>query len=159
MNEKPYIEYKGKKYEFEANFSLKKQFDKDNKEMAMKIVKKGDIKNKQKDIAELEKFVKENPNITIDDLSKDSEMLDKLEKLYDLTNDFNNSEFYEKYCFEMLENKYNINKETFEDMLNCFADDYGIEYVYVLLQKVCEKVFTQQVGEKNKKPLPDWMQN
>ena len=57
----------------------------------------------------------------------------------------------------MINNKYNISKLEFEEMLEGFADEYGIEYVDILLQKVCEKVFTQVVEKKEKKTLPSWM--
>ena len=81
----------------------------------------------------------------------------ELAELVSLTEKLTLTDLYEKYCFKMLENKYNITRETFEKMLEGFAEEYGFEFVDILLQKVCEKVFTR-VAENKKKPLPSWIE-
>ena len=58
----------------------------------------------------------------------------------------------------MLNNKYGISKLEFEELLEGFADEYGYEYVDIMLQKVCEKVFIKVVEKKEKKTLPSWME-
>ena len=136
-NEKPYIEHNGTTYEFEASFKLQREY---NKEMQNKLEE-----NKDKDI----------------ELLKDKDLMNKLSEVVELTSNLDFSSTYEKYCFKMLNEKYNITKEEFETMLEEFGNEYGIEYVDIMLQKVCEKVFTR-MGEKketSKKPLPKFMIN
>ena len=46
-NEKPYIEYNGEKYEFEANFTLKRNYDKDFKKAVQDLFLNGGISKNQ----------------------------------------------------------------------------------------------------------------
>ena len=46
INEKPYIEYNGEKYEFEANFTLKREYDKEIQNEYQKSLSKA-LKNKE----------------------------------------------------------------------------------------------------------------
>lgn len=155
-NEKPYLEYQGTKYEFEANFRLKREYDKEIKaEYTKAITSNFKTKEELEVLKELQEFVENNKEITPEQL--DEEMIEKLTKAEKLINSISLTSIYENYCFKMLNNKYNISKLEFEEMLEGFADEYGIEYVDILLQKVCEKVFTQVVEKKEKKALPSWM--
>ena len=157
MNVKPYIEYKDEIYEFEANNSLKRAYQRDRKKLTVKYfananLSEADIKN----LDELQKLISEKEDITFNDL--DDKTKAKLSKSYDVLIDFDLSELNEKYCYEMLKNKYDITKDVWEDMLEGLSSDYGYEFVDLFLQKVCDNVFTQVAEKKKeKKALPSWM--
>lgn len=156
--ETPNIEYQGKIYEFKANFELKLNFNKEVKLLTQK--KSLEIKNnfsndELKAFEKLEKLVVSG-KITEEVLEKDEELQKEISRFSDLLNALDTSDIAYKYCYLMLKNRYGISEETFEDMLNDFANDYGIDNVSLMLSKVIEKVFTQQV-EESKKPLPTWM--
>lgn len=155
-NEKPYLEYQGIKYEFEANFRLKRDYDKEVKsEYQNAILKNFKSKEELELLKELQEFAEQNKTLNPEEL--DEEKISKLLQAEKLINSISLTTIYEKYCYKMLENKYKISINEFNAMLEAFADDYGIEYVDILLQKVCEKVFTPVVEKKEKKTLPSWM--
>ena len=119
-----------------------------------------ETKEKLEDIKEFQKKLEENKDKDIE-LLKDKDLMNKLSEVVELTSNLDFSSTYEKYCFKMLNEKYNITQEEFEEILEGFGNEYGIEYVDIMLQKVCEKVFTR-MGEKkqpSKKPLPKFMIN
>lgn len=160
-NEKPYIEHNGTIYEFEASFKLQREYNKEMQNNVFKALKNSGIdENKFEDIKEFQKIFEENKEKNVD-LFKNEELLNKMSEITELISKLDFTSTYEKYCFKMLNAKYDITKEEFEEMLEGFGNEYGIEYVDIMLQKVCEKVFTQK-GEKkqpSKKPLPKFMIN
>ena len=152
--EKPYIEYNGQKYEFEANFTLKRNYDKDFKNTLKDLFLSNEIS--QNDYSKIQKYQKkvlEKEINSFEDLT--DEMKKELADMLNITEKLSLTNLYEKYCFEMLKQKYDIDYETFQKMLEDFAEEYGYDYVDILLQKVCEKVFTRVVEKK--KTLPSWM--
>ena len=57
----------------------------------------------------------------------------------------------------MLNKSYGMKREEFNELLEGLAKEYGLSFVDTLVQKVCEKVFTQPVeNEKQKQALPNW---
>lgn len=160
-NERPYIEHNGTTYEFEASFKLQREYNKEMQKNVIKAINDSGIdESKLEDIKDFQKKLEENKDKDIE-LLKDKDLMNKLSEVVELTSNLDFSSTYEKYCFKMLNEKYNITKEEFETMLEEFGNEYGIEYVDILLQKVCEKVFTQ-AGEKkaqSKKALPKFMIN
>ena len=160
-NERPYIEHNGTTYEFEASFKLQREYNKEMQNNVIKAINDSGIdESKLEDIKELQKKLEENKDKDIE-LLKDKDLMNKLSEVVELTSNLDFSSIYEKYCFKMLNEKYNITKEEFDTMLEEFGNEYGIEYVDIMLQKVCEKVFTR-MGEKkqpSKKPLPKFMIN
>lgn len=161
-NERPYIEHNGTTYEFEASFKLQREYNKEMQNNVFKALKNSGIdEEKFENIKDFQKKFEENKEKNIDDLFKDEELLNKMSEITELISKLDFTSTYEKYCFKMLNAKYNITKEEFDTMLEGFGNEYGIEYVDIMLQKVCEKVFTR-MGEKkqtSKKPLPKFMIN
>ena len=160
-NEKPYIEHNGTTYEFEASFKLQREYNKEMQNNVIKAINESGIdEEKLEDIKNFQKKLEENKDKDIE-LLKDKDLMNKLSEVVELTSNLDFSATYEKYCFKMLNAKYNITQEEFDTMLEEFGNEYGIEYVDIMLQKVCEKVFTR-MGEKkepSKKPLPKFMIN
>lgn len=160
-NERPYIEHNGTTYEFEASFKLQREYNKEMQNNVIKAINDSGIdESKLEDIKEFQKKLEENKDKDIE-LLKDKDLMNKLSEVVELTSNLDFSSTYEKYCFKMLNAKYNITQEEFDTMLEEFGNEYGIEYVDIMLQKVCEKVFTR-MGEKkqpSKKPLPKFMIN
>ena len=160
-NERPYIEHNGTTYEFEASFKLQREYNKEMQKNVNKAINDSGIdESKLEDIKEFQKKLEENKDKDIE-LLKDKDLMNKLSEVVELTSNLDFSSTYEKYCFKMLNAKYNITQEEFDTMLEEFGNEYGIEYVDIMLQKVCEKVFTR-MGEKkqpSKKPLPKFMIN
>ena len=155
-NEKPYIEHNGTKYEFEASFTLKRQFDKETKEEYRKIMIDNNInENEIKKIQELQKFVEENQDLNIESL--DEEMTSKLLSIQEVVMKLNINHLYEKYCYLMLRAKYDISITEWEEILEGLAEDYGFDFIDKFTQKVCEKVFMKKEEKKEKKTLPSWM--
>lgn len=158
-NERPYIEHNGTTYEFEASFKLQREYNKEMQKNVIKAINDSGIdEEKLENIKDFQKKLEEK---NIDDLFKDEELLNKTSEITELISKLDFTSTYEKYCFKMLNEKYNITKEEFDTMLEEFGNEYGIEYVDIMLQKVCEKVFTR-MGEKkqpSKKPLPKFMIN
>lgn len=156
-NNKPYIEYNNKKYEFNANWKLKKEFNKSIQNAYANI--RLSLTDEELNVfEEVKKFTEEHPTLKENDLmALPKEMKEKYIKLLNTMQSIDLSSIYEEYCFKMLNEEYQITKEEFEEILNNFSEEYGFEYVEILLQKVCEKVFTQVVEKKEKKPLPEWM--
>ena len=166
---KPYIEYKGKTYEFEANFELQKNFKKEyrkllsNKKSNLMSAFENDEYNMneiavvQKEMEELKKELdsKHLPKEETEKLieQKTFEILSKYPKVLKLlTNDNdsnleNSEELNEKYCRLMFERKYQNEKEIFDEMINEICIDKGIEYVEQLFSSIIETVFTSVVRE------------
>ena len=160
-NERPYIEHNGTTYEFEASFTLQREYNKEMQKNVIKAINNSGIdENKLEEIKKFQKLLEGNKDKDID-LLKNEELINKMTEIAELISNLDFTSTYEKYCFKMLNAKYNITKEEFDTMLEEFGNEYGIEYVDIMLQKVCEKVFTR-MGEKkqpSKKPLPKFMIN
>ena len=160
-NERPYIEHNGTTYEFEASFTLQREYNKEMQKNVIKAINNSGIdENKLEEIKKFQKLLEGNKDKDID-LLKNEELINKMTEIAELISNLDFTSTYEKYCFKMLNAKYNITKEEFDTMLEEFGNEYGIEYVDIMLQKVCEKVFTR-TGEKeqpSKKPLPKFMIN
>ncbi len=153
---KPYIEYEGKKYEFQASWSLRREYNRTTQEVLLKS-KQNLNEDDTKNIEEIMKYVEKNPELSQKDiLDMPNEIKEKMADTYEKLVSLDLTSVYEEFCFRMLKETYGIDKQTFEKMLVQFSDDYGMQYVDVLLQKACEQVFTPAV-EKPKKPLPEWM--
>ena len=152
----PYVEYKGKKYEFEADFLMKREFDRERQSEIKKcLIKSGATEKDYENFKEIQDFVSEHKEEGLELLNEEQKQI--LVKMFDLLDTLSLFELYEKYCFKMLEKKYNFTKQQFSEMLEGLAEDYGISFVDTFIQKVCEKVFTQVVEkEQIKKPLPAW---
>lgn len=151
----PYVEHKGKKYEFVADFLLKREFDRERQNEVRKcLIKSGATEKDYAKFNEIQKFIEENQEKGLDSLNNEQKEL--LVRMFDLLETLNLIELYEKYCFKMLEQKYNFTKQQFSEMLEGLAEDYGISFVDTFVQKVCEKVFTQAVEKEEKKTLPNW---
>ena len=154
----PYIEYKGKKYEFEANFKLKREFERERQNQLRKVViSKGISEKDYNEFNEIKLFIEENKEKGIEALNEKQK--ESLAKMFELLDTISLNELYEEYCFKMLNQKYGISKTEFEDLLEGLANEYeSITFVDTFIQKVCEIVFTQVVENKQtKKALPDWM--
>lgn len=155
-NNKPYIEYNDKRYEFQANWKLRKEFNKEVQQAQLEVAK-GLSREEIEALEEAQRYTLEHPNLTEKDMAElPKETQEKYLKLANILTKADLSSIYEKYCFKMLNTTYGITQEDFEEMLENFSEEYGIAQVEILLQKVCEKVFTQAV-EKEKKALPEWM--
>ena len=59
----------------------------------------------------------------------------------------------------MLKNSYDLADTLIDNIIDDLYDSYGIENADIILNKVCDKVFTIRGDEKVKKPLPDWTQD
>lgn len=150
----PYIEYQGTRYEFVANFRLKKEYDKDLKRI---VWKNRELINSQ-EILELQKFYNEHPNITDETLKENPELLNKLSKYDSIINNDELNTLQERYCFKMLNIKYGTTEETWEKMQEEFVDNYGMENLDLMFSKVIDLVFTLKVeNNQMKKPLPEFM--
>lgn len=158
MNNKPYIEHNGTIYEFEADFMLRREFERDKQsEVRKAILNSGMSEDQYKDFKEIQDFIEKNQEKGLSSLSNDQK--EKLSNMFDIIDNLNFVDLYDTYCFKMLKNKYNITRFEFNQILEGFAEEFGMEYVDILVQKVCDKVFTQQVEKKQeKKTLPTWMQ-
>ena len=155
-NQTPYIEYNGETYEFEASLTLKRMYDKDVQKEYRNCLTKANFTDKQvQDLEKIQKSFKGKDNVKIEELDENDVKL--LLQFSTLLDNIDLNKIYEKYCFLMLEEKYGTTKEEFNSMLEGLANDYGVAFIDVFVQKVCEKVFTQ-VEEKKKKALPSWME-
>lgn len=157
--EKPYIEYQGNKYEFEASFGLKREYENAIKAKYSQLY--ANDKFDEKELNEMKKFVEENKELKNEDLKENKEIKVKLSIYFNYIAQINPFDVQYEYCFKMLNKKYGIDKEYFDEMLNSYAEDFGMDFIDELIGKVCEKVFTQ-VGVKNtqakeKKARPSWM--
>ena len=150
----PYIEYQGTRYEFVANFKLKKEYDKDLK----RIVSKNRELIDSQEVLELQKFLNEHPNITEETLKENPEIINKLSKYDSIINNDELNTLQERYCFKMLNITYGTTEETWEKMQEEFVDNYGMENLDLMFSKVIDLVFTRKVeNNQMKKPLPDFM--
>ena len=157
---KPYIEYEGKTYEFEANFYLQKEFKKEYRQQLMS--KKDDVYSNvannevdMKEIAtmqkEIEDFRKEIENKDEETQNKELqtkmfELMSKYPSVFKLLNSQNDSEsemeeLNEKYCRIMFETKYPNEIEVFDNFVEQVCEEQGIDYVQALFKAIIEKVF------------------
>lgn len=167
---KPYFEYKGKTYEFEANFTIHKQFSKEQQ----KIIKENSIDFKElvddtmlnQLMEERKKLVQENRNASQEELEKKAqEILFSSPKLVQALatmekDDEATRELYEKYCRIMFEKKYPNELEIYDEFINELCCDKGINYVYSFFESVCRKVF-MNVGKEvpQQKTSFSWEEN
>lgn len=154
---KPYIEHNGVVYEFEANFTLKREYDREYQNcLRNSILEEGLTAEQYNEFKEISDYVEKNKEEGFDKLSK--EQKEKLANMINIVDKFSYLDLYDKYCYKMLNDKYKMTRQQYELMLEGLAEEYGISFVDKFIQKVCDKVFTQQVEKKqNKKPLPEWM--
>lgn len=167
---KPFIEYKGKTYEFEANFSLqkayKKEYDKLMNSRKNNLTDKlvdydiNDLTEAQKELTDLknkydikiknngnsEELNKELEKESIAILSKHPQALKLINSTSDNVGDEIN-ELNEKYCRLMFEYKYpQENKEhIFDNFIDDVCKDKGIDYVIQLFSAIIKAVFTSVV--------------
>lgn len=151
----PYVEYKGKKYEFEANFPLKREFERERQaEIRKSLLKSGVSEKDYNDFNEIKTFIEENKEEGYDALSEKQK--ETLSRMFELTDKISLTSLYDQYCFKMLNKKYAMTKNEFDSLLEGLSEEYGISFVDTFVEKVCEKVFTQQVENKKEKALPNW---
>lgn len=161
----PYIEYKGKKYEFKSNFIIEKEFNNEIKDRYIELInQKGLNEQDLEEINTITEFIKNNSNYIQDEKklkSEEPEMFEKIKKYLPILNALNVNDIYEKYCFKLLEKEYRITYEDWCKMLEQYYEDYCDTYddVDTMISRVIELVFTQKALEKNKKkkPMPSWI--
>lgn len=156
---KPYIEHDGKTYEFEANFTLKREYDREYQSLVRNAIVEQGISEKQyNEYKEIANFIEQNKDENSFDRLTNKQK-ETLSQMFSLIENLTFVSLYEKYCYKMLNAKYNITQKEYETMLEGLAEEYGISFVDTFVQKVCEKVFTQTVEKKQqeKKTLPQWM--
>ena len=152
---KPYVEYKGKKYEFEADFPLKRQFDRERQsEIRKSLLKSGVTEKSYNEFNEIKTFIEQNQEKGYDALSEKQK--ETLAKMFDLTDKISLVSLYDEYCFKMLNKKYGMSRDEFNSVLEGLANKYGIAFVDTFVEKVCEKVFTQAVESEKAETLPNW---
>ena len=106
---KPYVEYKGKKYEFEADFPLKRQFDRERQsEIRKSLLKSGVTEKSYNEFNEIKTFIEQNQEKGYDALSEKQK--ETLAKMFDLTDKISLVSLYDEYCFKMLNKKYGMRK-------------------------------------------------
>ena len=98
-NNKPYIEYNNKKYEFNANWKLKKEFNKSIQNAYANI--RLSLTDEELDVfEEVKKFTEEHPTLKENDLmALPKEMKEKYIKLLNTMQSIDLSSIYEEYCF------------------------------------------------------------
>lgn len=160
----PYIEYNDKRYEFEASFTLEQEFNKALQERYKEMLLKGNITEQDiNEINEIEKFVKENTNLTEQELMQEhKEMYEKIKKYAPKMQSLILTDLYEEYCFKMLNIKYGIDLKTWDDMKRQYYEEYcdSFQELDELFDKIIEKVFMkkQELKKKKKKTLA-WIEN
>lgn len=156
---KPYIEYDGKKYEFEAGFKIQKEFKKEYKEKMTgfrknlientdiaQIIKAKDEMEKLKSMAEKKKMTdKEIETETNKFMTKHPELLGALS--LEMSNN-DNDDINEKYCKIMFETKYPEEKGVFDKFCDEVCNDHGIIYLYQMFSSIITAVFTSVVQEQ-----------
>lgn len=151
----PYLEYDGQTYEFEANFTMRKAYEKEVQKNLRELIKKEGLT--QNDIEEVQSLSNiDLANVDIKNL--DDETKEKLLKANRILGDINNDDINDKYCFLMLNKKYGIDREEWNDILEQYYNDYcdNVAEVNEMLQKVIELVFTRKASTP-KKPKPSWV--
>lgn len=172
---KPYIEYKGKTYEFEADFLLDKEFKRTiqkeqekamSRALAKKVEESGlseeEIKQLENDTRFVKEYISKNPKI---DNASDLpiEVLEKLGNMSFLFDELDLIPIYQEFCYKMLKNKYDITRPMWKDMLEQYYEEYCEDYneLYELFNRVIELVFTDTASQKlektKKKPKMDWL--
>ena len=99
-NEKPYIEYNNKKYEFEAKgFSLKREYDNAIKSKLSKVLLKKGAGTTIKELQEFSNNVK-NKNLTAEEIEKNPKLKDKLLKMSKFVDKLSLYDVYYEFCFK-----------------------------------------------------------
>lgn len=179
---KPYFEYEGQIYEFEANFSLQKKFRKEFQNILSEKRKDiiGNFENDDFDFKQInlvekelkslkEEILKSNLNEeekqklekqkTMEILSKYPQFLKTLNNSQDLVS-YENDDLNEKYCYLMIEKKYPNDISKYNKFIDELCSDKGIEYVYQFFSAVINAVFTSVVQEApHQKPSFKWESN
>lgn len=149
---KPYLEYNGITYEFEANFQMRKLYEKEVRNNLKRLINNGQLSaNDIKEIEELQKMNLDSSKIE----ELDEETKGKLVRISSILNEIDNNEINEKYCYLMLNQKYGIERKDWDQMLEQYYDDYcdSFDEVYEMLSKVIELVFTRKASTPKKKKL------
>lgn len=150
----PHLEYNGTTYEFEGTFSLRKSYEKEVQNKLKELIKSKGLT--QEDLEELRDLQDIDTNTDIANL--DDNTKNKLIKANRILSDINNDDINEKYCFLMLNQKYGIEKQEWNQMIEQYFNDYcdSISEVYEMLQKVIQLVFTRKASTP-KKQKPSWV--
>ena len=138
----PYIENNlGERFEFEANYSLKRKYEKEKQKQLQKIFFRYVSEEQLKEIKENGKEEKE----VIKDIVLNNDIdLDEVNKKVD-----------EKYIKILLVETNKISEEKAEEIVYELLTTYGEEAVYERFEKILNKVFTQ-VGSPEYKTMPTW---
>lgn len=159
---KPYIEFKGEKLEFEANFKLQKEFRKEYQAILRSNANEDLIENVDlAEIREMEKEIKElkESNLTEDEMAK---KVIQLKKKYPFMNKINPEEnkeklddLYEKYVKRIINQKYpNVD---FDELGESIVEENDFDYYYALLEAIIKAVFSSVVKEApHQKPSFAW---
>ena len=154
---KPYIEYKGKTYEFEANFNLQKQFRKEyqkaikeksssfiDEEVINELCELKDEAEKLKETINSQKINEEEQNkLLVKIISK----YPSAKKLIEQDNEDELEEINEKYVRLMFEHKYPQEVKIFDEIIEQITEDNGINYVIQLFSSIVKTVFMSVVEE------------
>lgn len=163
----PYLEYEGKKYEFIASMQLKLDFEKAvqeyNAENLTKFQEENNLSNEEMQeyrngLKKIFNYVQAHKTNALEDLEKNVEMQEEILKYGKLVDKLDLSKVYREYCFKCLQERYGIDDELWEKMLNQYYEDYCDSYseVQIMINKVIEIVFTRGVKAKKKTPM-NWM--
>lgn len=145
----PYIEFNGKTYEFIATFRLQKEYRKElrsieakfNSELLSSLGNDGiaEIRKVQEALSkakteEEKNEIQNNTNLNLETMKL---AIDNMEKQEDILFDLN-----EKYCFEMINKKYNLNTSEWDEIENTICQEKGFDYIKALFDAICRKVFS-----------------
>lgn len=154
---KPYIEYKGKTYEFEANFKLQKEFRKEYqkaiKEKSSSLIDE-DVINELCELKDEAEKLKETINSQKINEEEQNKLLVKIiskypsaKKLIEQDNEDELEEINEKYVRLMFEHKYPQEVKIFDEIIEQITEDNGINYVIQLFSSIIKTVFMSVVEE------------
>lgn len=157
----PYIEIDNTKYEFIANFKMQKEYRKELKAIETKFNKELLDSLGANGINELKELQTKIQNAKTDEEKAALEISINpklLEVAYTNTAEQEDLlfELNEKYCFAMLEAKYNLTRDQFEKIEYDLSKEKGFDYVVSLINAICKQVFTTAERGTPQQTSWDW---
>lgn len=156
---KPFIEHNGMTYEFESGMQLRLLYNKAIQTKVLQSLQNAENDYTQQEILELQSFQEDisKGKIKEEDFLNNEELKIKMAKYLDIVTTIDLFEVNLEFCFKMLNIKYKMKKEQFDDLIGGLMEDYGDEAIGII-NEICNQVFTKAtVEKKTKKPLPSWM--
>lgn len=157
---KPYIDYNGTRYEFEADITMRRAMEKEIQIKNQKLLESKEITKEQ--LNQVKEFMKYKDTL-INYKEQDIEALpDEIKENFlsiaPILNKLDNTEIYEKYCFLMLKNRYGICQQEWNAILEYYYEEYceSTEDLDEFISRIIELVFTQK-DSKPKKAKMDWL--